>query len=71
MHPEQRGPLSLGCLGAANKILRKGCRNRGEKCDSKRGLEEAGASNEQGNCIWMVKTRSVGGHRLTPEERSV
>jgi len=38
---EQRWPLSLGWLGAANKILRKGFRNRREKCASKRDLEKA------------------------------
>lgn len=57
----------MGCFGAANK----GFRNRGGKCASKSDLEEAAVSNEKGSFVWMVKTRSVGGHRLSPEERSV
>lgn len=67
--PEQEGLLPLWCLSAVNKkSLQKSSETRGEECDSKRDLEEAAVSNEQGNFVWMVKSRSIGRNELSPED---
>lgn len=66
--PEQQELLSLWCLNAVNKILTKVFKSRGEECDSKRDLEEAAFSNEKGNFVWMVKSRSVGRNKIGPED---
>lgn len=65
--PEQEELLSLWCLNAVNKILAKVFKSRGEECNSKSDLEEAAFSNEQGNFVWMVKSRSVGRNKISPD----